>query len=115
MKLLNVLEVLNFFGYTADNVTNCVLLEDKFFIDLENDNLLAKSPISWVKHDQHYAYSAFWSIQLQSVHIILLGPRSAFSGYECRVWFKIADVYTSKPGKLSYNNININIFHYFQV
>jgi len=119
MKLLNVLEVLNFFGYTADNLTNCVLLEDKFFIDLENDNLLAKSPISWVKHDQHYAYSAFWSIQLQSVHIILLGPRSAFSGYECRVWFKIADVYTSKPGKLSYNNININIhnsnFHQYEV
>jgi len=103
MKLLNVLEVLNFFGYTADNSTSCMLLEDKFYIDLENDNLLAKTPVSWTKHDQHYAYSAFWSIQEQLVYLLLIGPRSAFSGYECRVWFKMADLYISKPGKLSFN------------
>lgn len=117
MKLLNVLEVLNFFGYTADNL-NCVLLEDKFYIDLENDNLLAKQPVSWIKNDQHYAYSAFWSVQQQSVRLLLLGPRSAFSGYECRVWFKMADIYISKPGKLSYNiklNTRDSDFHQYQV
>jgi len=118
MKLLNVLEVLNFFGYTTDNLTNCVLLEDKFYIDLENDNLLAKPPVSWIKHNQHYVYSAFWSVQQLSVHLLLLGPRSAFSDYECRVWFRMADLYTSRPGKLSYNiefNIHDSDFHQYQV
>lgn len=118
MKLLNVLEVLNFFGYTADNLTNCVLLEDKFYIDLENENFLAKTPVSWIKHDQHYAYSAFWSTTQHSIYLILLGPRSAFSGYECRVWFKISDFYTSRPGKFSYN-IKLNLhdpdFHQYEV
>lgn len=118
MKLLNVLEVLNFFGYTTDDLTNCVLLEDKFYIDLENDNLLAKPPVSWIKHNQHYVYSAFWSVQQLSVHLLLLGPRSAFSGYECRVWFRMADLYTSRPGKLSYNielNTHDSDFHQYQV
>lgn len=118
MKLLNVLEVLNFFGYTSDNATNCLILEDKFYIDLENDNFLAKPPVSWIKHDQHYAYSAFWSTQQQSVHLLLLGPRSAFSGYECRVWFKVADRYTSRPGKFSYNikpNVHDSNFHQFEI
>lgn len=118
MKLLNVLEVLNFFGYSADNLTNCVLLEEKFYIDLENDNLLAKPPVSWTKYDEHYAYSAFWSSQQQSVHLLLLGPRSAFSGYECRVWFKLADIFTSRPGKLSYNvqlNVHDSTFHQYEV
>lgn len=118
MKLLNVLEVLNFFGYTADNLTNCVLLQDKFYIDLENDNLLAKPPVSWIKHDQFYAHSAFWSSQQQFVHLVLLGPMSAFSGYECRVWFKMFDLYTSRPGKLSYkiiSNTNDSNFHQYQV
>uniref|UniRef100_A0A2S2NKP3 Glycosyltransferase family 92 protein n=1 Tax=Schizaphis graminum TaxID=13262 RepID=A0A2S2NKP3_SCHGA len=118
MQLLNVLEVLNFFGYTADNMTNCVLLEDKFYVDLENDNLLAKAPVSWIKRDQYYAYSAFWSIQQQSVHLPILGPRSAFSGYECRVWFKMADQFISKTAKLSYsiktNNRDPN-FHQYEV
>ncbi|VVC42437.1 Glycosyltransferase family 92 [Cinara cedri] len=118
MKLLNVLEVLNFFGYTADNLTNCILLEDKFYTDLENDNYLAKTPVSWIKHDQHYAYSAFWSTHQQSIYLLLLGPRSAFSGYECRVWFKIADFYTSRPGKFSYNiilNDHDSNFHQFNI
>lgn len=117
LKLLNVLEVLNFFGYT-DDLKNCVLLEDKFFVDLENDNLLAKSPVSWIKHDQHYAYSAFWSTQQQSVQLVLLGPRSAFSGYECRVWFKMIDSYISRSGKFSYNikhNIHDSNFHQYEV
>ncbi|XP_060843556.1 uncharacterized protein LOC132923522 [Rhopalosiphum padi] len=118
MQLLNVLEVLNFFGYTADNMTNCVLLEDKFYVDLENDNLLAKAPVSWIKRDQYYAYSAFWSTQQQSVHLPILGPRSAFSGYECRVWFKMADQFISKTAKLSYsiktNNRDPN-FHQYEV
>lgn len=118
MKLLNVLEVLNFFGYSPDNLTNCVLLEEKFYIDLENDNLFAKPPVSWTKHDEHYAYSAFWSSQQQSVHLLLLGPRSAFSGYECRVWFKLADIFTSRPGKLSYSiklNVHNSNFHQYEV
>lgn len=102
MKLLNVLEVLNFFGYSADNLTNCVLLEDGFYNNLENDNLLAKPPISWVQHDHHFAYSAFWSTLKQSVHLMLLGPVSAFSDYECRVWFQLVDMYVSRPGKLTY-------------
>lgn len=118
MKLLNVLEVLNFFGYTADNLTNCILLDDTFYVDLENDNLLAKSPITWINYDEHYAYSAFWSTQKQSVDLLLLGPKSAFSGYECRVWFKIADMYSSRPGKLSYS-IQLNVhnlnFHQYQI
>lgn len=116
MQLLNVLEVLNFFGYTAENMTNCVLLEDKFYVDLENDNLLAKSPVSWIKLDQYYAYSAFWSAQQQSVHLFLLGPRSVLSGYECRVWFKMADQYVSKDANLSYsirtNSHDPNFYQY---
>lgn len=118
MQLLNVLEVLNFFGYTADNMTNCVLLEDKFYVDLENDNLLAKPPVFWIKHDQYYAYSAFWSTRQQSVDLLILGPRSGFSDYECRVWFKMADQFVSKPAKLSYsirtNNRDPN-FHQYEI
>jgi len=99
-------------------MTNCVLLEDKFYVDLENDNLLANPPVSWIKRDQYYAYSAFWSARQQSVHLLLLGPRSALSGYECRVWFKMADQYLSKLAKLSYsittNNRDPN-FHQYEV
>ncbi|XP_022175050.1 uncharacterized protein LOC111037011 [Myzus persicae] len=118
MQLLNVLEVLNFFGYTADNMTNCVLLEDKFSVDLENDNLLAKPPVFWIKRDQYYAYSAFWSAQQKSVNLLILGPKSAFSGYECRVWFKMADQFVSKPAKLSYSIRTTNHdpnFHQYEV
>lgn len=118
LKLLNVLEVLNFFGYTGDNLTNCILLEDKFYTDLENDNFLAKTPVSWIKHDQNYVYSAFWSTQTQSIYLLLVGPKSAFSGYECRVWFKIADFYKSKPGKLSYNvkpNFHDTKFYQYEI
>lgn len=118
MKLLNVLEVLNFFGYTADNLTSCVLLDDKFYIDTDNDNLLAKTPVSWTRYDQHYVYSAIWSNQLQSVTILMLGPRSAFSGENCRVWFKLFDTYVSKPGRFSFN-IQLNVhnpnFHQYEV
>lgn len=118
MKLLNVLEVLNFFGYTDDNLKNCVLLEDKFYINLENDNLLAKPPVSWVKYDQYYAYSAYWSKQQQSVQLVLFGPRSAFSGYECRVWFKVIDSFISRPGKFSYNiklKVHDSDYHQYEV
>lgn len=118
MQLLNVLEVLNFFGYPADNMTNCVLLEDKFYVDLENDNLLAKPPVSWIKRDQYYAYSAFWSAQQQSVNLLILGSRSAFSGYKCRVWFKMGDKFISKLAKLSYNirtNNHDPDFHQYDV
>lgn len=118
LKLLNVLEVLNFFGYTADNLTNCVLLEDNFFVDLENDNLLAKPPTSWTKHDDHYVYSAFWSTRQQSVSLLLLGPRSTFADNECRIWFKMADMYTSRQGKFTYKiilNVNNSNFHQYEV
>lgn len=103
LKLLNVLEVLNFFGYADDNLTNCVLLDDRFRAGLENDNRLAKAPASWAQYDGHYAFSAFWNAERRSVSLSLLGPVSAFSGYECRVWFRLAERYTSKPAKLSYS------------
>jgi len=87
-------------------------------VDMENDNLLAKAPVSWIKRDQYYAYSAFWSAQQQSVHLQILGPSTAFSGYECRVWFKIADQFVSKTAKLSYNiktNNRDPNFHQYEV
>ncbi|XP_050538841.1 uncharacterized protein LOC126904133 [Daktulosphaira vitifoliae] len=117
MQLLNVIEVLNFFGYPANDLTNCTILNGTFLNDIENNNKLAKPMVSWTKIDEHFAYSAFWLQENESVYITVIGPKTAFSGYDCRVWYKLGDHYISSPGTFSYNlssdsNKKINFYHY---
>ncbi|XP_050432436.1 uncharacterized protein LOC126840617 [Adelges cooleyi] len=118
MKLLNVLEVLNFFGYPTDGLANCTILNETFYADLENDNRFAKPPVTWTKIDQYFAYSAFWSNEDKMAFITMLGPKTAFSGFDCRIWFRLADHYISSPGSFSYDilpNVHNNDFHQYKV
>ncbi|RZF48398.1 hypothetical protein LSTR_LSTR007565 [Laodelphax striatellus] len=109
LKLRYVLEVLNFFG-NQGTVNNCLVLNDTFVRDTKSRYIFGNPAPSWLKLGPHFVYSAFWEEQNEKKYVraLAIGPPSAFTNFECHIWFDQGDVLFSEMGKFGYSVRNIH-------
>lgn len=109
LKLRYVLEVLNYFGSPQGGGEECLVLNDTFVNKETQKNLFALPKPSWVKVNQHYVFSSFWEIENDKFHVraLSVGPPSAFTNFECHIWFDQGDNLHSVMGKFGYSLRNI--------
>lgn len=105
MKLRYVLEVLNYFGNPQGGGEDCLVLNDTFIENERRKTYFSHPKPSWIKVSQHFVYSAFWEIEGDRLHAraLAIGPPSAFTNFECHLWFDHGDSLSSMMGKFGYS------------
>lgn len=109
LKLRYVLEVLNYFGTPQGGVDECLVLNQTFMDKERTEQLFSQPQPIWIKVGQHFIYSSFWENEEGKLHarVLALGPPSAFSNFECHVWFDNGDYLSSAMGRFGYTLRNI--------
>lgn len=109
LKLRYVLEVLNYFGSPQGGGEECLVLNDTFVNKERQRHLFSLPKPSWVKVNQHFVFSSFWEIENDKFHVraLAVGPPSAFTNFECHIWFDQGDNLHSVMGKFGYSLRNI--------
>lgn len=105
LKLRYVLEVLNYFGNPQGGGEDCLVLNDTFIANERRKTYFSLPKPSWIKVSQHFVYSSFWEVEGDRLHVraLAIGPPSAFTNFECHVWFDHGDNLSSVMGKFGYS------------
>uniref|UniRef100_A0A1B6CFK3 Glycosyltransferase family 92 protein n=1 Tax=Clastoptera arizonana TaxID=38151 RepID=A0A1B6CFK3_9HEMI len=105
LKLRYILEVINFFGSPQAGLGDCIVLNETLIDSKKEKHLFSDPSTSWIKIDQHYVYSAFWETEGDKAHIraIAVGPSSAFTDFDCHIWYDQGDTLSSVNGKFGYS------------
>ncbi|KAG8333173.1 hypothetical protein J6590_005928 [Homalodisca vitripennis] len=113
LKLRYVLEVLNYFGSPQGGGEDCLVLNDTYMEKERNKHLFSQPQSSWIRVSQHFVFSAFWETEGDRLHVraLAVGPPSAFTNYECHIWYDEGDYLSSVMGKFGYSLRNIPKFY----
>lgn len=105
LKLRYVLEVLSYFGTPQGGNSDCLVFNETTVDNRKYRHMFTKPPPSWTKVGQHFVYSAFWENEGDKSHVraVAIGPPSAFTNFECHVWFDQGDSFYSEMGKFGYS------------
>lgn len=105
LKLRYVLEVLSFFGTPQGGGGDCLVFNETAVENRKYKYLFSKPSPTWTKVGQHFVYSAFWENEGDKSHAraLAVGPPSAFTNFECHIWFDQGDTLYSEMGKFGYS------------
>lgn len=113
LKLRYVLQVFDFFGTVEVKNEDCVRLMSNLTDRINEENPFSEPRSAWTQFADFQVFSSFWIENGEESYskTVAVGPRSAFVGIKCRLWFEIDDGIVVKDGEFSYNVDSDSIIH----
>ncbi|XP_065206741.1 uncharacterized protein LOC135836076 [Planococcus citri] len=104
LKLRSVLSVLDFFGSAAISNSSCLIFSNNLTKDITSKYQFSEPRSVWKTLNNHFVFSSVWEDHDDGgfIRTLVIGPKSAFYDYECRVWFEVGDIIVSEQGLVKY-------------
>lgn len=104
LKLRSVLSVLDFFGTVDKGNSTCLTFSNDLTKDVTAKYQFEEPRSVWMKLGDYYVYSSFWENSEEGgfTRTLVLGPKSTFYNFKCRIWFEEGDIIISEKGLLKF-------------